>query len=102
MNIIKYKLLLWKAYVMTGYSLTQILKYIIMVFVGWEVTGGRDLSKIIGVAVIYAIFCYVLGWVWFKFELVNAEQEISNQFNPFVKQVRSKFVLPKNIKRIKS
>ena len=50
---------------------------------------------------LYVIFCFVLGYFWYYFGLVNVEAEIGNQYNPLAKQMRGKFKLPKNIKRIK-
>ena len=103
MNIIKYKLLLWKTYIMTGYSLTQLFKYAIMVFGLWNMTGEeRSLMLLSLIGFAYIIFCFILGWIWFKFELVNAEIEISNQYNPLAKQLRGRFRMAKDIKSIKS
>jgi len=102
MNPVLYKCLLWKNYVMTGYSLTQLFKYAIMAFGMWEITGGRNIKVLILIGIAYIIFCFILGWIWYRFGLVNAEREIGNQYDPFAHQIRDLFVLPKNIKSIEN
>ena len=87
---------------MTGYSLTQIFKYFLVLLIGWEMTGTRNLNIIIFYGLLYMIICFILGYVWYYFELVNAEAEIVNQYNPLAKQLRGKFRMAKDIKTIKS
>ena len=52
--------------------------------------------------VLYVFLCFILGWLIYKYELVNAELEISNQYNPLAKQLREKLEMPKDLKDIKS
>ncbi len=53
------------------------------------VTTG-DVGTIMWIAAAYAIFCYILGRWWYKFKLVEAEIEVGNRFNLFVKEVRKR------------
>ena len=77
-NPIKYKFCLWKAYFEKGYALTNYIKYIIALF-GLTTL---NLSITMGLAIVYAIFCLVLGYFWCKYRLTDAEIEVNNQYNP--------------------
>ena len=94
--------MLWKAYIMMGYSLTQLFKYAIVVIGMYNMTGEeRSLPFLYAIGFGYIVFCFILGFVWYKYGLVNAEYEIGNQYNPLAKQLRRKMKMPKDIKRIK-
>ena len=49
--------------------------------------------------VVYGIGSYVLGRLWFWCGMVEAETEVSNLFNKFVKEMRSNYKKPKDIKK---
>lgn len=80
-----FKILLAKAYFDKGLSLTNYLKYAVAVLVV-----KIPVKQGIIAGIIYGIFCYIFGKVWYKFHLVETEAEINNIFNPFVKDVREK------------
>jgi len=82
----KYKLLLHKAYFDAGYGITGYFKYLIALF-GISTLNVKA-TLIIGV--VYAFCCYIIGWAWYSYGFMIASQEIGNNFNLFVKEMRSK------------
>ena len=78
--------LLWKRYFDTGLALTVYVKWFIAFF-GFA---SRNVNTTMIFAVAYAIFCFVLGWWWHKYNFVRLEIEISNRFNDFVSEMREK------------
>lgn len=81
-----YNFCLFKAYFEKGYSLTNYVKYLIALF-GLSSLNVK-LTMILGV--IYAISCLIIGYLWYKLGFIEAEIEVNNRFNLFVKEVRSK------------
>ena len=81
-----YKFCLLKAYFERGYSLTGYLKYLIAIF---GIT-SQDLNTTLIAAFLYGVACFFIGWAWYKYGFVIAENEVSNQFNLFQKEMRSK------------
>ena len=79
-----YKFCLYKAYFNYGMGLTYYVRWIIAFFG----LASQDVNTTMWIAGVYAVFSFILGWSWFKFGLVNAEHEVNNQFNPFVKEMR--------------
>ena len=81
----KFKLLLWKKYFDTGYSLTSQFKYgFIALAAAWQNT------KWIAVfGFVYVVLCFPLGFYFYKHNWVEAEAEVGNRFNKFQKEVRS-------------
>lgn len=90
-----YKFLIAKAYFDKGMALTNYVKYLIAFFG----IASADVKSTMLIAFGYAIFCYVLGRVWFKYKLIETEIEINNIFNPFVREIRTEI---KNGKIFKS
>jgi hypothetical protein len=91
-----YKFALHKRYFDTGMGVTNYLKYP-LVLLGIAIP---NVKAIVYVAVIYAIACYFLGWWWLNGGMTDAENEVSNQFNPFVKEMRKKVGIPNKAKSI--
>ena len=83
------RLCLWKAYFEKGLSLTNYVKYIVALFGMAEVIDGNFNTALV-IMIIYAVNCFVLGWAWFRLGLMDAEHEVYNRFNPFVKEMRKK------------
>ena len=82
----KYKIVLYKSYFDKGLSLTSYIKYLIAFFA----LGSLNLKATFIFAFIYALLCFVVGYLWFKKGFVIAEQEVSNKFNLFVKEMRNR------------
>ena len=84
-----YKLALLKAYFEKGYSFLSYPKYILFLMgLGDVISNDGDYSKVVMYGAIIFCLCFVVGWFFFKFEIVNAELEVGNQYNPFVKEMR--------------
>lgn len=88
-----FKFALHKRYFDTGFGVLNYAKYP-LVLLGIAIP---DVKAIVFVALFFGLFCYFLGWWWLNKGMTDAETEVSNQFNPFVRQVRRKF----KIKRFK-
>ena len=82
----KYRLNLHKTYFEKGYNLTNYIKYFIALF-GLSSLNVR-LTLIFGF--VYGIACYFIGYFWVKYGFLEAEIEVGNYFNRFVKEMRKK------------
>ena len=82
----KIKICLWKAYFDNGINLTSYFQWIIAY---WGIT-TQDMKSTFIFAVFYALFCFFLGWLWIRKGMYDANNEIANRFNPFVREVRKK------------
>lgn len=40
------------------------------------------------IGICWAMNSFMIGWLWYKFKLTDAEHEVQNNVNPFVKQMR--------------
>lgn len=86
----KYKfwnILLLKFYFEKGWALTNYAKYLVLFLGLFDIIQARE-AIIIGF--VYVVTCFITGWLWCKFKLMDTELEIQNSFNPFTKDVRSK------------
>jgi len=81
-----YRTLLLKNYFDKGFGLTNYFKYGVLLF-GW---GTGDIRATLWVTFFYMIFCFIVGWTWYKFKIIETENEIANHFNPFQVEVRKK------------
>lgn len=92
-----YKIALLKAYFEKGYGLTSYPKYVV-ILLGFDQVLNKGSTKwvIIG-GLIGFIFCFLLGWWCFKSNFVNAELEVSNQYNPLAKEIREKLIKKKSV-----
>jgi len=89
-----YKLALWKYYFEKGYSIMSYPKWVIAIFGIGEVVKKNYLIVCFG-AFLFLILCILIGkWIW-KSGFADAETEVSNVVNPFVKQVRKKLEIKK-------
>ena len=70
-----------------GYGTTSYLKYVIAFFG----LASSNVKLTLWIAGIYAVFCYLLGVLLFKSGYIEAEAEVSNQYNLFQKEMREKF-----------
>lgn len=86
-NSYRQKLCLHKAYFECGYGLTHYLFKVIAVL---GLT-SQALTATIYATMGYTVGCYLLGWGWYNSQFREAEIEIQNQFNPFVKEMRNSY-----------
>ncbi|MCK9371356.1 hypothetical protein M0R04_15690 [Candidatus Dojkabacteria bacterium] len=82
----KYRILLWKSYFDKGFAVTNYFKYFVLFFA----LSTMDAILAIFLTILYAGFCLVFGWAYFKYNWIIAEIEITNKYNLFVKEVRKK------------
>jgi len=94
----KFKFNLHKRYFDIGYSITNYLKYFILLFGAVSFQKNISLNLTIYIAFAYIIFCYIFGWAWVKFGWYEAEIEVGNHFNIFVNEVRKKLLMKKRAK----
>ena len=80
-----YKLLLWKAYFDKGFSLTNNLKYALLVF-GWAT---NDVKQTVIIGIGWCLMSLLIGKLWFKYKIVEVENEVQNHVNPFMQEVRA-------------
>jgi hypothetical protein len=85
---IKFKLCLWKGYFEKGMALTIYLRYM-LIFFGLTST---NVKLMLSLGIIWGLTSFILGFLWFKYGWINAEQEVSNRFNLFVGEVRKKLI----------
>ena len=86
----KYKFCLLKAYFDNGYSLLSYPKWILAtVGIGSAIQGYNLLWLFLG-GLGFGIICFVVGYVWLSLGFYEATQEVSNQFNLFVKEIRKR------------
>lgn len=83
----KFKLLLHKKYFDIGYGFTNYVKYIIALF-GLSSLNVRLTLMFAGV---YAVGCYIFGWLFVKHGWYSAQIEVGNRFNLFVEEMRKIF-----------
>lgn len=81
-----YRILLLKAWFDKGLNLTNYMKYVVLLF---GITANNAKATVI-FALIYALSCPIIGFFWYKFKLVETENEINNQYNPFQREVRAR------------
>ena len=86
----KYKLCLLKTYFDNGYSLTSYPKWALAIMGIGSAIKGYSLMWLFAGAFLYGFFCFVIGYVWLKLGFYLATQEVSNQFNLFVKEMRER------------
>ena len=82
----KTSLLLQKRYFDLGYGITSYVKLVIALFG----LSSLNVKATMILAFGYAIFCYVFGWAWVKYGWYEVDLEITNKYNLFVKEVRTK------------
>lgn len=86
-----YKLCLWKAYFEKGLGLTNVfLKIAMVVGISAIFTIGMSVLTTIMCGLVYCIFCFFLGAIWYKKGFADAENEVNNKVNPFVREMRKR------------
>jgi len=79
-----YKFALVKSYFDKGYAITSPVKLLIALFG----IASLDVEKTLLLGIIYIACCFVVGYIWYNRGIVEAEQEVDNKHNLFVKQMR--------------
>lgn len=83
-SILKWRFLLGKRYFETGYGLTNYVKYVIALFG----LSSLDIGKTMALGLVYAVACFVIGYYWYKKHFIEADNEVSNRFNLFMREMR--------------
>ena len=87
-----YRLALLKAYFEKGYSLLSYPKYVLFLMgLGDVISSDGDYTNVVIIGALIALGCFIVGWICFRFEFINAELEVQNRFNPFVKEMRETY-----------
>lgn len=81
-----YKFAKQKAYFDAGYGASSYIK----VLLGITSLATLNVRLIATVIFFYGIGCYILGYFMFKFRFIEAEKEVLNQNDLFVKEVRKR------------
>lgn len=80
------KVAIHKNYFDAGLGLTSYFKY----FIGGYALSSLNIEKTLWLTLFYGVACYFLGIILFKTGWIEANTEVSNRFNPFVKEMRKK------------
>lgn len=83
-SVTTFRFLLWKRYFDTGYGLTNYIKYAIALFG----ISSLDVRATLMIGLLYGIACVAIGWWWYRFQFVEIDNEISNRFNFFMREMR--------------
>ena len=83
-NRYKYKFCLHKGYFEKGYALSH---YIFKLIAVVGLTSNQITSTIYAI-IVYTLLCYLGGCLWYRWGFIVAEQEVSNKFNLFVREMR--------------
>lgn len=81
----KYRVILHKRYFDKGYSFFGMIKYAFAGILVFDYFLGLVMSSI------YAVVCYIIGRLWYKYHWEEAEAEVGNRFNLFVKEMRETY-----------
>ena len=82
----KYLINLHRTYFEKGLQLTNYIKY----FIAFFGLASRDVKTTLIMGFAYAVSCYFIGLFWVKHGFFEAEQEVSNKNNKFVKELRNR------------
>jgi len=86
-----YRFALFKAYFDKGYGVTSYLKYLIAAGGFAAVIDGMKPQILIFIFLFYGFTCFFIGKLWYKYKIADAEKEVDNNINPFVREMRLKF-----------
>ena len=82
-----YKFFLLKAYFDKGFGFLSYVKYIILLLGVDRVIAG-DIKMMILLSIGYMILCFIIGFVMYHYNFILAEKEVSNRYDPFIKEMR--------------
>ena len=90
----KYKLVRLKVFFDTGIGLTSYpIKILLVVGIGFAVDDIRNITLIVALGFLYGLFSFILGWAWYKYKWIEAQWEVMNRYNRFMKELRANPVL---------
>ena len=89
----KVHLQLQRNYISQGKAMFGFVWELILIF--GIASGNAKATLTLGIS--YYIFSYFMGRYLYHHQWVSADMEAGNRFNPFCKEVRSKFGIPKSI-----
>ena len=81
----KYKILLHKRFFDRGYNFFGMIKYafagLLVLDYGWGLVASG----------IYGLACYIFGNLWYHYHWEEADAEVGNRWNLFVKEMRKNY-----------
>lgn len=84
-----YKFALFKRYFDIGYGISSWFKYLV-VLIGFDAVMKQVPIKWIVVGgFAYFLLCFLIGYLWIKLGIFEAENEVINRYNLFMKEVRN-------------
>lgn len=86
-----FKFCLHKQYFDKGFTLLNYLKYPLTIIGIGAIFSKVSVWWIIGIAAFYGLVCYILGWWWLNKGFFDAENEVQNKYNPFVREMRKAY-----------
>jgi len=84
-----------------GLGVTSYLKYAFALFGFLSLGYEWNPKYIIWAAIVYVPICFMIGWAWIRYGFLDAESEIDNKYDPFAKELRGLFNIPKDDRDIK-
>ena len=84
MDTKRFKIALWKRYFDIGYGTLGFVKYLVALFGLSSLNVGATMTF----GFIYLFFCLLFGRLWVAFGMYEAEIEVGNKFNLFVREMR--------------
>ena len=85
----KVKLCFHRFYFETGFSLLNYAKYLIVAFGAYDIISNKNIERTIIAGILYGVFCYVLGYLWYKTDFAKAQNEVSNRINLLAIEIRN-------------
>ncbi len=66
-------------------------KYILALVGGGSMllTMGKSTPLVVLGGIGFGIFCFIIGFVWYKSGAMDSEIEINNKVNPFIREMRN-------------
>jgi uncharacterized transporter YbjL len=90
-----YRIALFLAWFNKGYGITAPLKYLVALFGVSNAIATQNIILTMIVGIIYIIFCFILGAILYHIGFADAENEVTNRYNPLAKELRNKLKIRK-------
>lgn len=79
-----------KYYFDLGLGTTSLLKYLLAIIGINEAIQGISTQTLIFYGFLYALSCYIIGYIMTYYDWVTASLEVTNRLNRFVEEMREK------------